>query len=446
MDFTYKNGNTNPKVKRRDKLKNSPCGGGQSEEDGLPTPAEFDDQRPQSLCITETAGGRETSETTSEEIQISCSPERTPIYLHCSFGNNKKPEITEKHRKLEHASFYLEYMGFFNFPFLSKQCEFECPHLISSNDINNYNIGNNTEQPPILHEHREFFEDYCRQHGEMTNQHAFAVIYMKGSKKTFSVSKPHFRKKSGEDNVHTEEILLEDMCIFMEENKNGPQLVIESIVIYTLNSPCMKREKADKQPCMFNLFMKVSQWYSEYRVLTYVYSSKFWGPFGSGLLNKHKTPKLQLHLEFPNLLFQVNSKYINSNSQKILQKLASELDNKDKNILHTCLKNATVKLKQETNKHLTFQKHLEVGREIILLLKFPPQIEAKAQEYLISVWNDAVEKSASQHLSQKVIQVLNHVTVTSFLQKFKEKLGDESPIKFFHVPREFLNQFSQNSL
>ncbi|XP_044062065.1 uncharacterized protein LOC122880727 [Siniperca chuatsi] len=129
-------------------------------------------------------------------------------------------------------------------------------------------------------------------------QCASAVVFLKDGKcEIFAEVYPHYRNKksknsdspSTEVTKHSEEILIGQIDEYLQSNG----IHVQSILFYTLNSPCLKREK-HTDPCMFKLVEMAHQWQSKFGFSTVVAFTKFWGLSGPNFLRISRIPTSQV--------------------------------------------------------------------------------------------------------------------------------------------------------
>lgn len=124
-----------------------------------------------------------------------------------------------------------------------------------------------------LEEWQVLFKHY--QNGKIKKgQFAVAGIFMKGClPKFFPICKPlkkHF---------HAEKKLIQLIDDFLKDLPLNTARAGGCILIYTFNSPCIKRnEPGHDHPCLFLISDKSYEWQNKYNLSTEVAFSKYWGP------------------------------------------------------------------------------------------------------------------------------------------------------------------------
>ncbi|XP_056239667.1 uncharacterized protein LOC130174081 [Seriola aureovittata] len=301
--------------------------------------------------------------------------------------------------------------------------------------LNNINTKKNLPITDMQWEH--FHKHYRNQHAGKTNQHALAVIFLEGDETKFYKSKPQFRSKGNSEakfHVHTEQLLIQEIDEFLQPNKQNERPKVECIMIYTYNSPCLKRETQNIDPCMYLLSVKAREWFSKYGIFTYVLFTQFWGPIGRNFLKDDGYKDLlYLIAETHDITFRLDSKDIGETLNKIdLQQLLSTVEGKDRNKLLEEFKKAKYDI-QQINEPFTIKEHLDRGEKVIASSTFPPKAQVKTSKDLSNAWHEGVKNTAVEHLRAAITADCNTVIVKCFLLNLESILGNRSPIKFYQI-------------
>ncbi|XP_045887213.1 uncharacterized protein LOC123958071 [Micropterus dolomieu] len=282
-------------------------------------------------------------------------------------------------------------------------------------------------------------------------QYAFAVCKMKNGKyKHFQGVCPCFRNKkrkssaspSTEVTSHSEESLIRQIDKFLLNNGTN----VRHILIYTLNSPCLKREK-HIEPCMFKLLEMADQWLSKYGFFTDVAFTKFWGLTGPNYFADLKFsdisspsscfyPYVQTCKKTP---FKLDSTFFRKDVIKcgIYRTLYDIKDTKQrskpKGDIQSCL-HKLVKL-AENSVNLRKDQHVARGVKMISSLTFHPLIHNKIIDILTKNWNEMVIYSSMSPIREQINTDFNTAVVHLFLKYLKSTLGNSSPLQLYQVPR-----------
>ncbi|XP_022607325.1 uncharacterized protein LOC111226446 isoform X1 [Seriola dumerili] len=346
--------------------------------------------------------------------------------------NGGETQIMEEDSQQEDAPFHLKNKIVCS-NFIFKLSNFSRTDFISLNNINT------KKTPPITDMQLErFHEHYRNQHVGKTNQHALAVIFLEGDEKTFYKPKPQFRSKGNSDNkfhVHTEQLLIQEIDEFLQPNKqsNGPR--VECIVIYTYNSPCLKRETQNIDPCMYQMSVKACVWFSKYEIFTYVLFTQFWGPIGRNFLKDDECKSLlYLIAETHDITFKLDSKNMREKLKEIdLKPLLSIVEGKYRSKLWEESKKVEDNLIQQINEPCTIKEHLDRGEKVIASSTFHPKVQVKICKDLSNAWYEGVKNSVVEHLRAAITADCKTVTMKCFLENIESISGNRSPIKFYQI-------------
>nr|XP_019964572.1 PREDICTED: uncharacterized protein LOC109643759 [Paralichthys olivaceus] len=307
-------------------------------------------------------------------------------------------------------------------------------------NLNFQNYFQQRENVSMTHtQWQDFTKDYNNECKEKKNhQHLFCSIFGEGYKETFFVPKPHYpEKNSSESTIHTEEILIKQIDEYLEQKFQSKIPKGGNIVMYSSNSPCMKREKDIKDPCMFQLLVKAKQWYSRFKIPTTLLFTEFWGPIVSiNLIDYDILHKFTKNCKFP---IQLTRNQLWERLKEINEKqFHSMVPDKDKNILSVNikgLKTALMKLAEE-KESFSFKKHLiKAKKELPKHLRIQSQpARREIKETFLSVWSKMLESCSEKHNRAEITKKCNSAIVKNFLQNLESILGERSPIQFCQIP------------
>ncbi|XP_038595696.1 uncharacterized protein LOC119919364 [Micropterus salmoides] len=298
----------------------------------------------------------------------------------------------------------------------------------------------------------EFWLKYYHKKHKGGKQYAFAVIIMKNGKyKHFQGVCPCYRDKkrknsaspSTEVTSHSEESLIRQIDKFLLNNGTN----VRHILIYTLNSPCLKREK-HIEPCMFKLLEMADQWLSKYGFFTDVAFTKFWGLTGPNYFADLKFsdisspsscfyPYVQTCKKIP---FKLDSTFFRKDVLKcgiyrtLLDIKDTKQRSKPKDDIQSCL-HKLVKL-AENSVNLRKDQHVARGVKIISSLTFHPLIHNKIIDIFTKNWNEMVIYSSMSPIREQITTDFNTAVVHLFLKDLKSTLGNSSPLQLYQVPRK----------
>lgn len=294
------------------------------------------------------------------------------------------------------------------------------------------------------------FGHYSKKYKGKTKQYAFAIVYMDGGGLTeiSPGAEPRHRKSnpaaSGERTLHSEEIVIKELDIFLCQKKTK----VQSILIYTYYSPCLRRGKCC--PCMFLLVDKAHQWYHEYGIVTKACFTKFWGLNNpdffkdidySWLSNPDRTISR----------YKRTPLYLDDKSLKLYSRRVIE---KKKPGIRSELKKLVEDARLESR---SIEEHIKLGERLIDAMKFKEKIykelekEKKYQELerqkkfeesekqgLKKSWRTMVENSLIPQIREKINFDFNIAVVTLFQKVLKELYQDTSPFELFQIPTNML--------
>ncbi|XP_044062061.1 uncharacterized protein LOC122880724 [Siniperca chuatsi] len=286
-------------------------------------------------------------------------------------------------------------------------------------------------------------------------QCASAVVFLKDGKcEIFAEVYPHYRNKksknsdspSTEVTKHSEEILIGQIDEYLQSNG----IHVQSILFYTLNSPCLKREK-HTDPCMFKLVEMAHQWQSKFGFSTVVAFTKFWGLSGPNFFkdltysdisspSSDFYPYIETCKTIP---FKLNSKDFRNNVKKrSIYNTIPYVEVSDKRKLDNDIKSALRDLVKLAESSFGLRKeHLERGEEKISSFTFDPLVQDKSFEFLTKNWNEMVTNCSMSPIREKITTDFNIAVVFLFLKELKSTLGNSSPLRLYCVPQNWFREY-----
>lgn len=276
----------------------------------------------------------------------------------------------------------------------------------------NFNFRNNENNVCITHtQWQEIKRDYHAKFKDKKNQHVFCWIFVEGRKKTFSVPQPQYPEK-----MHTEEIVIGQIEKYLDEYDHSKTFKGGNIVMYSTNSPCMKRENGSKEPCMFQLLVKAKQWHSKFEISTTILFKKFWGPIGSNYFKNRFLPQ-----RTKNFSMQLGA-----------TQLRKRL--KDENMYLKKLKNVFENLAQEGKKKKSYEEHLQECSKVIKDFTSKSQEDlTQTGERVLNFWTELLKSSLEEHNRAEITERCNSAIVKNFLHHLEPILGEGSPIQFCQI-------------
>ncbi|XP_053285427.1 uncharacterized protein LOC128446420 [Pleuronectes platessa] len=276
------------------------------------------------------------------------------------------------------------------------------------------------------------FKSNCKVFRKMQSQHMIGSFFPeRHEKKEFEVPKPEYSEKDSPDlNCHTEEKIIQlitDYLLnyFCNEKPKG------IIVLYSTNSPCIKRKNYTKVSCMFQLLVKAKEWNNIFGIHTKFYFTKYWGPI--------KTDCSEVIRSIPDRFAELNSKFhikLSLAEQKelyITDLFSMVPDKKDRNTVKMEYNSIIKELRDMVNekKSLNFNQHLDEVKKVIVKNTCNPKLIDK----FLDNWQKELKKQEKESIAEKFTQLLNSIIVKSFIQNIDLILGESSPIKFKLIPK-----------
>ncbi|XP_006805444.1 uncharacterized protein LOC102794392 [Neolamprologus brichardi] len=276
-----------------------------------------------------------------------------------------------------------------------------------------------------------FLKEYLQIHGH--KQYAFVIVAMKHSKNIIvsPAFQPDYEKKGNPGKTkHSEPRLCEAFEPFMQQNGN----LVETILIYTFNSPCLG--------CMSLLLEKAYLWRCKYGFSTTVAFTQFYGLSGQNCFQT-------LTYSSTNMLgpcgvfyedsqrwkrdhFKLKSFTVNSNIFQNIRKLS------EKGEKESCRKKIESYVSElqtlAKNSFCSRETHLQRGKNTIYSFVFPPMIQDACRDSLLRDWSALVNDCAMSNMRQKITLNFNVAIVEVINQNLKSSCGNNSPLKLCHIP------------
>ena len=304
---------------------------------------------------------------------------------------------------------------------------------------------------------RSFIRSSNTKQLERHKQHASAVVVMRDKNKMiFPAVYPDFQNKKEDPGAphiqqnqsavtdktatHSEEKLIKQLDDFLRRDGR----MVQRIMIYTYNSPCLKREKKT-EPCMFQLLRKAYEWYENYEVLTDVAFTKFWGLSGPNYL-KNLTfstiscPRSDFHSRIEkcqDIPFKLDHNYLGDLFRKSdIYNTLSQVKGRDRNTLREDMKSARKALLRLAESSFGLRKdHLDRGKQKIDSFKFLPEVHDTICEKLQKEWKEMVDNSSMTPIREDITEEFNSAVVHVFRERLKSFLGKNSPLRLYRVPQ-----------
>lgn len=258
----------------------------------------------------------------------------------------------------------------------------------------------------------------------MKNQHIFSCFLAEGVKKKFLVRKPDYNNNNENGHVHTEEIAIAQINHYLEAEKPKGG----NIVMYSLNSPCMKRERNAHDPCIVQLFKAANQWHIEYNITTIFLYTKPWGPIASKGFQEIQTIPDRIAREF-RFSIQLRKKLFwkKSFSKYKIEEFFPKVEKDRKKFLdaHKQLKKDLTDVATSQEVQLTTEEYLNKGKEKITLSLLPEELTRKISK----IWKEFIEIQKLKGMNTKITEILNGLIVKWFLNN-----QEASPIQFYKIP------------
>ncbi|XP_026213235.1 uncharacterized protein LOC113160272 isoform X5 [Anabas testudineus] len=312
-------------------------------------------------------------------------------------------------------------------------------------------INKNTPTKMTITQIQSVHKQYHQLYNGKTNQHAFAAVLFNNHEEFFSVDTPVFQKNK--PNIHTEQILLGKIDKYLQQNQQKTGTTAGNILIYTKNSPCLKRaRKKETQPvvpCMFQLSEKSSEWYRKYEAYTHVLFAEYWGPIALDLKIEYSKISKSDNLFYPifrNVTFELDKNYFKDKVKEIdIKQHLSKLEGIERsNFLREFINNKSRIIEflnypdSTTVNKLTIHQHFERLQDVIKSSKFHPLIRKEICDSLLKVGRDTIETTALSFIERQIRSSLNSVIVKCFLEDLPSILGNNSPVTFHHVHKDML--------
>ncbi|KAL7395385.1 hypothetical protein ABVT39_015587 [Epinephelus coioides] len=309
-------------------------------------------------------------------------------------------------------------------------------------------------------------KDFKRREPERDKQFAYAMVLLKdNSRKDFAAVHPEFQNQKKESGAlrtkadqsrptiraatHSEEIVIKQLDDYLQHNGT----MVKHILIYTLNSPCLKR--GDQiVPCMFQLLHKAHEWRQHYDVCTDVAFTKFWGLSGPNYFKylNYSTiscPSSSFHshiVKCKDVHFKLDPKNLRDIFNKSdISNILSHVKDTDKNTLRRGITSARKKLVNLAETLFGLHgDHLDRGKQTIDSLTFLPAVQHKVCEKLQEQWKEMVNKSSMTPIREYITEEFNCAAVHHFREQLKSFLGNSSPLQLHRIPRRSPNSLSRD--
>ncbi|XP_029021857.1 uncharacterized protein LOC114865014 isoform X2 [Betta splendens] len=290
-------------------------------------------------------------------------------------------------------------------------------------------------------------QDLINERKDKTNQYGWALIICSDHLEVIPVKKPDFNKSnknSKKKNIHVEQLLIEEICEFMKNSKKN----VLNVIIYTYNSPCLKRDVKDKiDPCLIQLIKSASEWYSKKHAGTYVFCSKSWGP-----------------LHHTNLKFLTYSKLINPDN--VFHEYLQKQYNKRFKMDQTCFKDNTKKIKKVhdidklhvtqfndeltrvknelTRKELTIKEHLDYLEEVVNNdnENTSETVRNNIYDMFLNMEQKYFEQEIVFNSRQDITSDFNNIIVKCLLEDLPSIFKDKSYFRLHHVQQDPLKKIN----
>ncbi|XP_023133367.2 uncharacterized protein LOC111573438 [Amphiprion ocellaris] len=317
-------------------------------------------------------------------------------------------------------------------------------HLVE-NVVPNYQLHNlndidcNSKEWQLLLQKRK---EYSQLQGRKEIRGAIACLFIDGDLcKCFYVAMPLYKKKTKQNNIHYEELLIGQIGAYLkisQESHNGaPKGGGKKILIYIPKSPCFKREKETIKPCFFLLLENAALWKKKYNYHTHVGFTHYFGPLSSRILDK--IPKLEI-LRTNSVFHAYTEKSDNDRTKLNWEEIKKKIYamNKEKMFqeitdFKKCLENLCNLAKSE----LTLNQHLKCVREI-KSSGFDSAVKDSICKTLCTIWEEAVENKRLELIKEKFKADYNEKFVTSFLKHQNFSSGDDF-LQFVLIEKQHLS-------
>ncbi|KAM7389652.1 hypothetical protein PAMP_023615 [Pampus punctatissimus] len=270
---------------------------------------------------------------------------------------------------------------------------------------------------------------------ETEKQYAFAIVKMRNvTFLNFNNVYPDFNKKdkksilpSAKFTKHSEEILIEQIDAFLKSN--GAE--VHKIFIYTVNSPCLKRENRNIVPCMIQIINRANYWEDEYGISTDVGFSNSWGPGGKnyfGDLKDMSCPNsdyFRYYQKFKEITFKLKHKNLLDFDDLYTSQLHS------KKIINYA-RNNLIKLAKSS--HGTEEQHLDLGKKKIATFTFNSQEQDKICEMLVIKWKEMININAMTAIRELITKDFNDFAVKRFATEIRR------PFRLYQIPRNMCRE------
>ncbi|XP_062250125.1 uncharacterized protein LOC133959058 isoform X2 [Platichthys flesus] len=273
------------------------------------------------------------------------------------------------------------------------------------------------------------------------SQHMIGMFFAEGYKKIifFSVPKPNYSENCQDLNEHTEEIIIRLINDYLSKHfyNKKPKGII---VLYSTNSPCIKRENDTKVACMFQLLVIAKHWKIKYGIDTKLYFKKCWGPIKRNCSEVIRSIPDRFAKQQIQFSIQLSHKKLKKLSIKDLFSMVP--DKTDRNTILNEFKNIKkgLNILVKEKKSLTYHEHIDKVKTLIAECTCNP----KLNDMVLDILQEKVKSQEKEGISENETKILNSVLVKSFIDKLELILGESSPIKFYQIPLMDLSSSSED--
>ncbi|XP_062281844.1 uncharacterized protein LOC133986085 [Scomber scombrus] len=277
-------------------------------------------------------------------------------------------------------------------------------------------------------------ESFLTEHQDIERQSAFAVVRMRnGEYELFDEVIPTFVQSSKNKNStslptkRAEEILISRVNTFIETDGSK----VNSVCIFSINSPCLKREREHIVPCMFLILKMAAHWQSQYGISINVVFIKYWGLGGKNCFKD----VAESQIVCPNSGFFRYFNNLNEDSIKLLHKKLNNFKNPE--ILPKKYNSVFDRLTELAKRSYVSRKdHLKQGKEKIDQFEFDSEDQDESYKILCNIWHDFVNENTMSHIQELITADSKPKCVQYFASLF---LGSHGPFRLYQIPRDIWN-------
>lgn len=288
---------------------------------------------------------------------------------------------------------------------------------------------------------KKSYNKYYHGNKRVASQHALAVIFYNDFIDVIPEERPNQRSKPC---THTEQILIDKIEKSIEQNtKNGKTVL--NILIYTLNSPCLKRV----DPCFFLLKRLSDKLHQKYNICINVFFTNYYGPITKQNFKNFTFSKMSnaFHEYHEDVSFEFLWEHFDKKCEEILKQMFGMLEkierNDFKNLFLKCIAEVRDLVKKFDLKINTGDECCDKVEDVINSFKFPPQISKNVCDQLLKNVLDTREISPmklDKNNSNRLLSEMKYAIVKCFLEFFNSNLGENSHLRLYHVTHDMLCQ------